>query len=67
MKIKEIRDLTGNELSQKELELRVEIFNDKTQRQLGKIEHPHQLRIMRKDIARIKTVLKERQNIKGTE
>ncbi|MBU0650528.1 50S ribosomal protein L29 [bacterium] len=62
MKIKELRELSKQELAQKEEDLRAALFNLRTQLQLGKLEHPHQLKLMRRDIAKIKTVLKEEIN-----
>ncbi len=59
MKIKEVRELSKDELLHKEEELRAAIYNLKVQAQLGRLEHPHQLRTFRRDIAKIKTVLKE--------
>lgn len=55
MKMSEINELTLEELEQKEAELRESLFNLRTQKQLGKIEKPTQLQLLRRDLARVKT------------
>ena len=60
MKIKEIRELTEAELILKEKEIRNSIFNIRTQMQLGRAETPFQIRKIKRDIAKIKTVLNEK-------
>ncbi|HLC25920.1 MAG TPA: 50S ribosomal protein L29 [bacterium] len=59
MKISELRDLGEEELRQKEAELSRERFNLRFQQATRQIENPMRLRIVRRDIARIKTLLKE--------
>jgi len=59
MKISELRDLGEEELRQKEAELSREQFNLRFQQATRQIENPMRLRIVRRDIARIKTLLKE--------
>ena len=59
MNIKEIKELTSKELSDKVRELRREFFNFRLQQQAGQLEKPHLLRSLRREIARIKTVLKQ--------
>lgn len=61
MKPKELRDLTVEELGNKENELRKEFFNLKFQLAVGKAESPARFTQVRRDIARIKTVLKEKE------
>ena len=60
MKIKEIRDQTVDELRAKVCDSRQEIFNLRRQQQAGQIENPSRLKLLRHDIARIETVLRER-------
>ncbi len=60
MKIKEIRDQTVEELRAKVRDSRQEIFNLRRQQQAGQIENPSRLRLLRREIARIETVLRER-------
>lgn len=59
MKIKELRNLTKEELINKEKTLRQELFKLNLQRYSGRVEKPHMFKIVRKDIARIQTLLKQ--------
>jgi len=59
MKASEVRDLSEKERREKIDDLRQEFFNLKFQLATGKIENPGRLRLMRRDIARIKTIQKE--------
>jgi large subunit ribosomal protein L29 len=61
MKIKDIRDLGVNELKQKDSELSEEHFRLKLRNNSGQLESTAMLGRLRKDIARIKTVLKEKE------
>ncbi|MCX5848493.1 MAG: 50S ribosomal protein L29 [Deltaproteobacteria bacterium] len=61
MKIKEIRALGVNELEQKSGELREELFRLKIRHASGQLESTVMLGRLRKDIARINTVLKEKE------
>ncbi|UOF91902.1 50S ribosomal protein L29 [Fodinisporobacter ferrooxydans] len=61
MKAKEIRDLTTAELETKVNELKDELFNLRFQLATGQLENPMRIRQVRKDIARAKTILKERE------
>ncbi len=60
MKPGEVRDLTTDELKDKLLQLKKEQFNLRFQRASGQLEKTARVREVRKDIARIKTVLGER-------
>ncbi|MEM8770990.1 MAG: 50S ribosomal protein L29 [Pseudomonadota bacterium] len=60
MKPGEVRDLTTDELKDKLLQLKKEQFNLRFQRASGQLEKTDRVREVRKDIARIKTVLGER-------
>ncbi|MDI3481393.1 MAG: large subunit ribosomal protein [Tepidanaerobacteraceae bacterium] len=62
MKIKQIRDLSDDELMQKIKDLKGELFNLRFQAATGQLDNPRRIREVRKTIARIKTVLTERQN-----
>jgi len=55
----ELRNFSVDELKDKEKDFRVEIFNLKIQSATGKIEKPSRLRTLRRDVARIKTIIKE--------
>ena len=65
MKIKEIRELSTDELSGRKRELRQEVFNLRMQQASGQMERPSRLKDIRKEVARIETVLSERNNKKA--
>ncbi|NMA91593.1 MAG: 50S ribosomal protein L29 [Firmicutes bacterium] len=60
MKIKEIRELNAQELEQRLEELREEMFNLRFQLATGQLENIMQIKNCRRNIARVKTVLRER-------
>ncbi|MBI1871385.1 MAG: 50S ribosomal protein L29 [Chlamydiae bacterium] len=62
MKAKEIRDLTKDEAGLKLRELGDSLYKLRTQGQMGQLENPGKIRQTKKDIARIKTILKEEEN-----
>jgi large subunit ribosomal protein L29 len=64
MKVKQIRDLSDDELMLKIKDLKGELFNLRFQAATGQLDNPMRIRQVRKTIARIKTVLTERQNEK---
>jgi large subunit ribosomal protein L29 len=57
MKIAEIKELTIKELETRKREIRQEVFNLRIQQQAGQLEKPHMLRSLRRDAARVDTVL----------
>jgi large subunit ribosomal protein L29 len=59
MKIEEIRNLSHDELLTKELQLKEELFKLNYQRKIGRVEKPHRFKLLRRDIARLQTVLRE--------
>ncbi len=59
MKAQDIRELSAKEREEKVDDLRREFFNLKFQLATGKIENPSRLKFIRRDIARIKTILRE--------
>jgi len=61
MKPKEIREMTDAEAQAKLRELRQELFNLRLQQQTARLERPSRMREVRHDVARIETVLRERQ------
>lgn len=61
MKASELRAKTDEELGKELLELRKEAFNLRMQAGSGQMARPNQMRSVRRDIARVKTVLTERQ------
>ncbi len=60
MKTSELRALTVDELKNKENDLRKELFNLRFQKATGEIENPMRIRAVRKDIARILTIITEK-------
>jgi large subunit ribosomal protein L29 len=61
MKPKEIRELTDAEAQAKLRDLRQEMFNLRLQQQTARLERASRIREVRHDIARIETILTERQ------
>ncbi|MDD2400780.1 MAG: 50S ribosomal protein L29 [Clostridia bacterium] len=61
MKAKNLRDLTQEELGNKIIELKEELFNLRFQLATGQLENPMRLREVRKTIARTHTVIRERE------
>ena len=57
---RELRDLSQEELTAKAAELKKELFNLRFQQAMGQIENPMRLRTLRKDIAKTKTILREK-------
>ena len=64
MKIKELSNLTEDDLITKEKQLKKDLFDMESQRQMGRVEKPASFRNIRRDIARILT-LKEQRKING--
>ena len=60
MKIKEVRDMTREELQIRSRNIKQEQFHLRMQQQAGQLEKPSQLRSLRRDVARIETILSER-------
>lgn len=60
MKAKEIRDLSTEEMIKKIDQSEEELFNLRFQAKMGQLANPLQLRFIRRDIARINTILKEK-------
>jgi len=59
MDLKELRQLTGAELSEKTKQLTQELFNLRFQLGTGRLENPMQIRKTKLSIAQVKTVLRE--------
>lgn len=62
MKTKDLRELTTEEIKNKISENKEEIFNLRFQQATGNLEKPHRIRELRKTVARLKTILKERES-----
>ena len=65
MKIKEIIEMSTDELLTKKRDLRQESLHLRLQQQSGQLEQPSRLRLLRRDVARIETVLSSRKNQKN--
>ena len=60
MKVNKVRDMSAEELQAKSAELTKELFNLKFQLHTGRLENSARISMARKDIARIKTILREK-------
>jgi large subunit ribosomal protein L29 len=61
MKTAEIRDLGVDELRTKEKDLDDQLFRLRIQKSMGQLEAPAKVREVRRDLAKIKTILREKQ------
>jgi len=66
MKAAELRETTVDELRKKEQDLRKELFNLRFQQATGEIENPMRIRAIKKNIAKILTVLTEKNKQKAS-
>ena len=62
MKVKEIREMTTEEINKHIVDAKQELFNLRFQQATGTLEKPSRIKELRHDVARCKTVLKEREN-----
>ena len=60
MKAKELREMTAEELNAKLTELKKELFNLRLQHAVNQLENPHKMTEVKHDIARVLTVLREK-------
>lgn len=60
-KVKDLRDLTDDELERKLLDLKDELFRLRFQMATGQLENPMRIREVRRAFARTKTILRERE------
>jgi large subunit ribosomal protein L29 len=60
MKAAELRDLGVDELGVKERELVDQLFHMRIQKSMGQLEVPDKVRTVRRDLARVKTVLRQK-------
>ena len=60
MKAAELRDLAAEELGVKERELIDQLFRMRIQKSMGQLESPEKIRGVRRDLARVKTVLRQK-------
>jgi large subunit ribosomal protein L29 len=61
MKVAEFRDLQVDELRQREKEMDDQLFRLRIQKSMGQLEAAHKLKTLRRDLARVKTVLREKE------
>jgi large subunit ribosomal protein L29 len=61
MKVGEIRELTVDELHTRARDLDDQLFRLRIQKSMGQLEAPAKVRTVRRDLARIKTILREKQ------
>ncbi len=61
MKPSQVRELSADALETKEHELQEQLFRLRVQKSIGQLENALKVRELRRDIARVKTVLKEKQ------
>ncbi len=59
MKASEIKDLSLEEMHRKVTDLKEELFNLRFQHEIGQLENPQKMKQTKRDIARIKTVIRE--------
>ena len=60
MKASKLRDLTQDELARKFTELKEELFNLRFQHAMNQLDNPHKIADVKKDIARVMTILQEK-------
>lgn len=63
MKYEKLLDMTEDELQTKEAELKDQLFKLRFQHSLGQLENPLKMKGIKKDIARIKTLVSERSKV----
>ena len=63
MKIKDIRELSGDELSARKHELKRELFHLRLQQQSGQLEKPSSIRAIRREVAQVETMLTQKAEI----
>ena len=61
MKVTEIRELGVDELEQRAKEMDDQLFRLRIQKSMGQLEAAHKLKALRRDLARVKTVLREKE------
>ena len=61
MKVTEIRDLAVDELRQREKDMDDQMFRLRIQKSMGQVEAAHKLKLLRRDLARVKTIRREKE------
>jgi large subunit ribosomal protein L29 len=62
MKAKELREMSMDDLRKKEHDIREDLFKLKFQHGIRRLENPARLSLLRRDIARIQTIIREQAN-----
>jgi large subunit ribosomal protein L29 len=63
VKASELRELTVDELEAKARDLSDQVFRLRLQKSMGQLEAAHKLKALRRDLARVKTVLREKETV----
>jgi len=61
MKAGEIRDMSREETRRKNIDMEEEMFNLRFQHGIGQLENPQRMKQLRRDIAKVKTILREKE------
>lgn len=61
MKANKMKEMTSQELSEKMVELKNELFNLRFQLATGQLENPMKIKAIKKDIARVNTILRQKE------
>ena len=61
MELKKMRDMSGAELNTELTKMKKELFNLRFQHATGQLENPVKMRELKKDIARVKTIFREKE------
>lgn len=67
MKANEIRKMSSEELNKKVIELKNELFNLRFRLATGQLDNPSSIKSVKRDIARVKTIIRERELEVGKE
>jgi large subunit ribosomal protein L29 len=59
MKVSEIRNLDLDEMQRKASDMKAELFNLRFQHEIGQLENPQRMKAIKRDIARLKTIIHE--------
>lgn len=65
MKTKELREKSPSELEKALRDTREELLNLRLRKQTGQVEHSHQLKELRRELARIQTLLREQKPVEN--
>ena len=66
MKVTEFRELHLDELRQREKDMDDQLFRLRIQKSMGQLEAAHRLKALRRDLARVKTVLREKETAQAS-